>query len=123
MLLLAENLQNLVDNLGVALLGYVIVFTALALIYGVFYFMPRLIDYLAKQRLRAQGRLEVAKKDTLGLTGAEGAAIAMALYLYLEELHDEESTKLTIKEVSRRYSPWSSKIHGMREVPAPVRRR
>ena len=41
------------------------------------------------------------------------AAIATAIYLYGEELHDVENTVLTINKVSRTYSPWSSKIHGL----------
>ena len=41
------------------------------------------------------------------------AAIAAAIHLYGEELHDVENTVLTINKVSRTYSPWSSKIHGL----------
>jgi len=41
------------------------------------------------------------------------AAIAMAIYLYNSELHDEESNVITINKVSRVYSPWSSKLHNM----------
>ena len=41
------------------------------------------------------------------------AAIAAAIHLYNEELHDEENTVLTINRISRTYSPWSSKIHGL----------
>jgi hypothetical protein len=49
-----------------------------------------------------------------GLTGEEIAAISMALHLYMEEIHDEESGVLTIKQISRTYSPWSSKIYAVR---------
>ncbi len=44
------------------------------------------------------------------------AVIAMALHLYYNEVHDEESTKVTIEKVDRRYSPWSSKIHNMNNL-------
>ena len=44
---------------------------------------------------------------------AEYAAIATAIHLYGEELHDVENAVLTINKVSRTYSPWSSKIHGL----------
>ena len=40
-------------------------------------------------------------------------AIAAAIHLYGEELHDVENTVLTINKVSRTYSPWSSKVHGL----------
>lgn len=39
-------------------------------------------------------------------------AIAMALHLYFDEVHDNESNVITIKRIERRYSPWSSKIYG-----------
>ena len=45
------------------------------------------------------------------------AAIAMAIYAATEEVHDVEETVLTIRPVARTYSPWSSKIYGLREVP------
>ncbi|MDY6435880.1 MAG: OadG family protein, partial [Synergistales bacterium] len=53
------------------------------------------------------------KENKKYISGDEFAAIAAAIYMYNEELHDEENTVLTITEVNRRYSPWSSKIHNM----------
>lgn len=44
------------------------------------------------------------------------AAIAIALHLYYAEVHDEESAIITIKNVERRYSPWSSKIYGLNNL-------
>ena len=41
------------------------------------------------------------------------AAIAMALHMFYEEAHDNESNVITIKRIERRYSPWSSKIYGI----------
>lgn len=49
-------------------------------------------------------------------SGEEIAAIGMALYQHLNA-HDQESTILTINKVKRAYSPWSSKIYGLRELP------
>jgi glutaconyl-CoA/methylmalonyl-CoA decarboxylase subunit delta len=40
-------------------------------------------------------------------------AIAMALHLFYDEVHDDESNVITIKRIERRYSPWSSKIYGV----------
>lgn len=45
------------------------------------------------------------------------AAIAMALYEMNGEVHDFENTVLTIKDIDRSYSPWSSKIYTLREIP------
>jgi len=41
------------------------------------------------------------------------AAIAAAIHMYSEDLHDVENTVLTFNKVSRIYSPWSSKINMM----------
>ena len=45
------------------------------------------------------------------------AAIATALKLYKSDLHDRESETLTINRITRAYSPWNSKIHGLTQVP------
>jgi len=60
------------------------------------------------------------KKSSLASTGNDNGeipttdivAIAMALHLYYDEVHDDESNVITIKRIERRYSPWSSKIYG-----------
>ena len=41
----------------------------------------------------------------------------MAIHLYYSEMHDKENTVLTIDKVSKTYSPWSSKIYGLRQHP------
>lgn len=54
------------------------------------------------------------KAQNIGDTSAdEYAAIAAAIFMYQNELHDEENTIITIEKVSRTYSPWSSKIYNM----------
>ena len=45
------------------------------------------------------------------------AAISMAFYLYKNEVHDQENPVITMIKVSRTYSPWSSKIYGLRKSP------
>jgi len=45
------------------------------------------------------------------------SAIAAAIFLYRQEVHDIENTVLTIKRIDRMYSPWSSKIYGLRRSP------
>jgi hypothetical protein len=45
------------------------------------------------------------------------AAIAMVLFLYQNELHDNENAVLTMQRVSKTYSPWSSKIYSLRKLP------
>jgi hypothetical protein len=45
------------------------------------------------------------------------AAIAAAIYLFTTHSHDYESAVLTIKRIVKIYSPWSSKIYGLRKSP------
>lgn len=48
--------------------------------------------------------------------GEISAAVAMALYLHFGEMHDVESGVVTIKRISKLYSPWSSKLYHMRNL-------
>jgi len=45
------------------------------------------------------------------------AAIALAIHMYKTDLHDQESFTITLKKVSKIYSPWSSKIYTLRQNP------
>ncbi|MEN8119483.1 MAG: OadG family transporter subunit [Bacteroidota bacterium] len=103
------------ENVTIALVGYLIVFSALVLLYFVFNSLPKLIHFQARIRLKKKGQTEIAQKKDLSIPGPVAAAIAMALHAHMSEIHDEEETVMTIKRVARVYSPWSSKIYGMRQ--------
>lgn len=96
----------------IALVGYLIVFTALLILYLIFKSLPGLIYY--KRRNRKNEKSGVISNGSKHVIGEETAAIAMAIHLCLDEIHDEESGILTIKKVSKTYSPWSSKIYAVR---------
>lgn len=103
-------------GVGMTVIGYVIVFIALLLLYIVFYNLTKLITGKIKRTLKKEGQ-EVDDKKSFEISGEVNAAIAAALYLYYNELHDQENTVLTINRVSRAYSPWSSKIYSLRQYP------
>ncbi len=50
------------------------------------------------------------------------AVIAMAIDMHMRDIHDFEKTVLTIQKVMRPYSPWSSKIYGLRQMPLHIPR-
>lgn len=101
---------------GLAAVGIAVVFASLILLYVVFLNLTKFIQSYGKKKLIKTGHSdELSVKQEL--TGEVNAAIAAALYLYSQELHDQESTVLTINRVSRTYSPWSSKIYGLRQNP------
>ena len=103
------------DGLVLVIVGYCIVFMALLLLYLFFrYIIPTILKVrIGKSRFNKSPDSSETNK-IVEVTGEVNAAISMALYLYLNELHDEESNILTIKRVSKIYSPWSSKIYGVR---------
>jgi glutaconyl-CoA/methylmalonyl-CoA decarboxylase subunit delta len=107
--LLLSNIS--ISNIVIALVGYVIVFTALLLLYSFFKFLPKLLYYNSRKKTALTSE---AQESEVHMLGEETAAIAMALHLFLDEYHDEESGVLTIKKVSKAYSPWSSKIYAVR---------
>lgn len=104
------------EGMIIAVVGYITVFLALVVLYMVFTYLSKSLNYRARLKLRREGRYKVAEEKQLFIPGDVSAAIGMAIYLY-HELHDEESNVITIKKVSKTYSPWSSKIYALREFP------
>ena len=99
-----------------AFVGYVIVFVALISLYFVFQNIPKLLSIITKRSLKRQMRkrgMEEVVIDDLTISGEVSAAISTALHLFFNEMHDDEKTVLTIKKISSRYSPWSSKIYNV----------
>jgi glutaconyl-CoA/methylmalonyl-CoA decarboxylase subunit delta len=102
----------------IALVGYLVVFLALVLLYFVFYNLPAILNIDFRSLFsREVNRDKPSKTTDPGITGELSAAIGMAVYMYLNEMHDQESGVITIKKISKRYSPWSSKIYGLRQIP------
>lgn len=102
----------------ITIVGWLIVFAALVLLIIIFTNLPRLFNIKIPKRNKAANTVgNTVDSDSKYLSGDETAAIAMALHLFFEEQHDEESNVITIKRIQRRYSPWSSKIYGVRNFP------
>lgn len=111
LILLSSNIN--LESLVIAITGYLIVFFALVLLFWLFSLTPKLIA-LGKSKIHLRQGRHAQIQQGEGISGEEIAAISMALFLYMDELHDEESGVLTIKQISRSYSPWSSKIYAVR---------
>lgn len=107
------------NGFGMTIMAMCIVFTALLVLCLCFYGIGAISKQISKlNKMRAQGidKSEAAATGSNHDSGEEIAAIVMALHQHLNA-HDTESTVLTINKVKRAYSPWSSKIYGLREVP------
>lgn len=103
----------------ITILGWLIVFAALLFLVGIFLLVPKVINWGVKRSLRVKGKTAEITNDQLEISGETNAVIATALYMYFNEMHDEESNVITIKQVRRRYSPWSSKLYGMNNYGFP----
>ena len=108
------------DPYGVSMtiIAMSVVFVALILLYLIFKYIAKIYlinfkDILSKKQ-KPNLELVVKNEDT---TGEIAAAIATAVYLFQNQLHDYEDTVLTIKRITKTYSPWSSKIYGLRKAP------
>ncbi|MGD8781249.1 MAG: OadG family protein [Ignavibacteria bacterium] len=104
------------NSLLITVVGYVVVFAALLLLFIIIANLKNFLMFKQRKKLKRVGHRAAEEKD-LSIPGDINAAIAIALHLHFEELHDIESTTLTIKKVQRPYSPWSSKLYGLREIP------
>lgn len=113
------------NGFGMTIMAMCIVFSALLILCLCFYGIGKIgasVSRLNKMRAHGVEKHEVEKGAVVHDSGEEIAAIAMALYDHLNA-HDTENTVLTINKVKRAYSPWSSKIYGLREVPGVNHRR
>lgn len=106
-------------GVGMATIAMSVVFAALLLLYIVFKNTKRIYGINLKKVFTRESKKEpvLVKVTEEEISGEVNAAIAMALHLYINQLHDYEETVLTIKKVARTYSPWSSKIYGLNKFP------
>lgn len=101
-------------GIGMTLIGMAVVFCSLILLYLLFMNITKLLNKTSKkseETSKQSGKVSFKKQDEII------AAISFALHQQFEEIHDTESAVLTINKVARTYSPWSSKIYMLRQLP------
>ncbi len=105
------------SGIGMSLVAMSVVFAALLLLYLFFKQVGKYNIHSQKKKIEAhaakEGRIAIHEE----VSGEVFAAISAAIYLYETEQHDYESAILTINRVAKTYSPWSSKIYGLRQNP------
>ena len=115
-----ENIVNMgwIDMLLMAGIGFGVVFCVLVLLIFIMKGMGWVFTRQKKAAKAATTGTPVADDEHEAITDQEiAAAIMTALKLYKSNLHDQESEMLTIHRITRAYSPWSSKIHGLTQLP------
>ncbi len=108
------------NGFGMTVMAMAIVFTALLVLCLSFYAIGKIGSFVSRankaRTATATSDASLKARDVDHDTGDVIAAIAMALHEHLDA-HDRENTVLTINKVKKAYSPWSSKIYSLREVP------
>ncbi|MCR4736879.1 MAG: OadG family protein [Bacteroidales bacterium] len=112
-------------GIGLAIISMSVVFTALILIFAMLKLFGWSSKKLAQKNAKKTETPNVAnvadvkenKDDDDQLTGEEAAAIATALHLHFNSMHDEESEVITINMPSKHYSPWAQKELTMKRTP------
>lgn len=114
MLLSIQLPEHITQGIIIAFTGYIIVFLALLSLYYIFRLLSKVLTINIRRKLAKSGKLQTLPEgQDINISGETVAAITLAIYLN-HELHDKESDVLTIKKISKAYSPWNSKIYGMR---------
>ena len=98
----------------VTLSGFLIVITAVVILFFIFTGVYKVINANWKKTPKEESKKveKVTKGTAIDANGDIIAAIGLALSLSME-VHDNEPDEITITRIQRRYSPWSSKIYGL----------
>ena len=104
-------------GITVAIVGFLIVFASLSTLVVIFSRLPKIINMkFNRDKLKRKNiKEETITQDDFIVEGNVTAAISLALHMYFNELHDEESNVVTIKKIKKAYSPWSSKIYSVNQ--------
>jgi len=106
-------------GLFLSVVSIIIVMSVLLIVYFAFKGVNNLIKYYKHKKTIGEVLTDTSKISNSDekLSGEVAAAIALAMSLYYKEIQDTEDSVLTIKKIAHRYSPWSSKIYAMRNLP------
>jgi large-conductance mechanosensitive channel len=117
----AQNLEEIHTNQSGGKGNFLMAFITVFLILFLFYIILKFVNKysIRKQKKNSQASAAIEGKSVIHeeISGEVFAAISTALYLYETEQHDYESAILTINRATKNYSPWSSKIYGLRQIP------
>jgi glutaconyl-CoA/methylmalonyl-CoA decarboxylase subunit delta len=95
------------------IVGIIVVFIALTLLVVILNNIPVIGTFLTKLiRVSLKKSKNIAVREQR-IPAQVSVAISAAIYLYLDDIHDKEVRVMTIRKVSKTYSPWSSKIYGL----------
>ena len=102
----------------ISLTAMSVVFSVLILLFLSFKELARIHVRLSRRKAAEAQGVDIEEVEHTGEeTGDIYAAIALALNLYQNDIHDFENMRVTIDREDKIYSPWSSKIQTLRQTP------
>lgn len=104
-------------GIGMTITAMAVVFLGLFLLYIIFKQIGNFSIKASKRNAQKVSGGTTVSANAGQESGEIFAAIATALYEMSDDNHDIENTVLTIHKVQRTYSPWSSKLYGLRQTP------
>lgn len=106
-------------GVGLTVVAVVVVFFALICIALILKGYGKSIIKVQNRRAKKTSLAQNADKGSMPIVstgdtaGEVYAAIAAAIYMYDEELHDDEDGVITIQKVERAWTPWNAKYYNM----------
>ncbi len=114
-----EKVEKFAKNdpygIGMTLSAISVVFSVLVLLSLFFYWFAIVFRKVTAKPKKTGILRSPVRADEI--PGEVIAAISAALYELDNDVHDIEHTIITIERTRRTYSPWSSKIYGLRRLP------
>lgn len=105
------------QGLSITFVGISVVFLSLIILLFFMKFYVFLIAKFQSQKKQHLKSADTSKISTDGVISGEIAtAITLAIHQSRQDFHDLEKTIITFNRITRPYSPWSSKIHGIRKL-------
>jgi hypothetical protein len=113
-------------NIGIYIIAVVIIL-AIVLIYLTYMNVNKLTSILAKKSIpvtREKQESQLTMNRHIENNSDEiAAAIALALYMSAKHANKSNHYKLIFNHVESNYSPWRSKVYGLRQVPVKIKSR
>jgi glutaconyl-CoA/methylmalonyl-CoA decarboxylase subunit delta len=111
-----QNSQLLKNNIGNSSI-WILISIVLILAFLFFYFLYKTDKTVAEREKNEVHQTNQQSNLHNEPTEEVSVAIALALSMYKIQLSEMENLSLTIQKVSKMYSPWSSKIYSLRQLP------
>lgn len=110
-MVILDSLSSMATTIAVIAFGVLLVI--LIAINILFVILPKLQEYNARRSAEKAIKAADSQQSAEGADDDISAVISLALHLSMDDAGERDGSVITIKRVSRNYSPWNSKIYGL----------